>query len=76
MSSIANDNKDISSTIQNISEAISDIDRAVDENAQGVLSVAEDTGVLVSASEDVLSGAESIDGISAELKAHVCGFTY
>ena len=74
LSSISCDNTEISNSILAIKESMSEIDTAVEENAHGVVTVAEGTNVLVSASEDVLSDADSIDRISTSLREHVKGF--
>lgn len=74
MASITNDSREISTAITNIKSSIGAIDTAVEENANGITSVAEGSGILVNASEDVLSDANSIDKISSELKGHVSGF--
>lgn len=76
MFSISEDNREISRTISTIRESVDEIDSAVEENAQGVNYVAEETNVLADASEDVLQDAECIDQISANLKEHVRGFRY
>ena len=76
MSSISEDNKEITSSIATIKGSIGAIDTAVEENSQGVTSVAEGATELVGASEDVLSGAESIDRISSDLRKHVSGFRF
>lgn len=74
LSSISDNNTEISNSIMAIKESMSEIDTAVEENAHGVVTVAEGTNELVSASEDVLSDANSIDRISSDLREHVKGF--
>ncbi|MBO7401541.1 MAG: methyl-accepting chemotaxis protein [Lachnospiraceae bacterium] len=74
ISSIAEDNGEISTAIGMIRDSIDAIDTAVEENAQGIQSVAEGAGVLVGASQDVLEGANNVDAISSELREHVSGF--
>ena len=76
MASISEDNNEITAAIATIKGSISAIDTAVEDNAHGVTSVAEGATVLVTASEDVLNGAESIDRISSELRNHVSGFRF
>lgn|GEM_PF-107706 len=76
MSAISTDNREITSSILSIQDSISFIDTAVEENAQGVTSVADGTLVLVAASEDVKNEADSIHRISANLRNQVGGFTY
>lgn len=76
MSAISTDNREITSSILSIQDSIRFIDTAVEENAQGVSSVADGTLVLVAASEDVKNDADSIDRISADLKQQISGFTY
>lgn len=76
MSSISNDNHEISLSIAGIKDSLSAIDVAVEENARGVESVADGTNVLVEASRDVKNDADSIDRISADLRSHVSGFKY
>ncbi|MCR5109085.1 MAG: methyl-accepting chemotaxis protein [Lachnospiraceae bacterium] len=76
MSSISDDNMEISTTIAKISESITAIDTAVEDNAHGTVSVGEGAQVLVSASEDVEKGAESIERISSDLSRHISGFKY
>jgi methyl-accepting chemotaxis protein len=74
ISSIAEDNGEITTSIGMIRDSIDAIDVAVEENAQGITSVAEGANILVGASNDVLEGANSVDRISSELKEHVRGF--
>ncbi|MCR5154502.1 MAG: methyl-accepting chemotaxis protein [Lachnospiraceae bacterium] len=74
MSSISNDNHEISEAIVTVSDSISAIDSAVEENANGTANVVEGTQVLVSASEDVEKGAKSIENISETLSNHIKGF--
>lgn len=76
MSSISEDNREISLTVSTIRESVREIDNAAEENSKGMNHVAEGTNVLVDASKDVLQDAESIDEISADLKEHVKGFKY
>lgn len=76
MSSISEDNREISLTVSTIRESVREIDSAAEENSKGMNHVAEGTNVLVDASKDVLQDAESIDEISADLKEHVKGFKY
>ncbi len=74
MSSISEDNSEIASNINRIKESIDSIDIAVEENAQGITSVAGGATELVSASENVMNSAASVDRISDELKDQVKGF--
>ncbi len=76
MSSISEDNREISEAILTISDSVSAIDSAVEDNAHGSVSVVEGAQVLVTASEDVEKGAESIEKISSELSSHISGFKY
>ena len=76
MASISEDNHEITAAIATIKGSISAIDTAVEDNAHGVTNVAEGATILVSASDDVLNGAESIDRISSELRGHVSGFRF
>ena len=74
MSSISDDNNEITSGIAKIRNSISAIDSAVEENAHGVTSIAEGAGELVAASDEVLGDAESIDRVSSDLMNRVGGF--
>ncbi len=74
ISSISDDNGEISSNIERIKDSIDAIDRAVEENAKGISTVAEGTNILVDASENVLTSAKSVNDISSTLKDHVKGF--
>ncbi len=74
MSSVSEDNREISEVIGNINTSISSIDSAVEDNANGTASVVEGAQVLVSASEDVEKGAKAIEKISTELSSHISGF--
>jgi len=74
MASISDDNKVITETIVTISESISAINAAVEDNTHGVISVAEGAQDLVGASNEVGKDAESIDKISTTLRNHVSGF--
>ncbi len=74
MSSISDNNREISEAIVTISNSIAAIDTAVEDNAHGTVSVAEGAQVLVTASEDVEKGAESIEKISSALSSHISGF--
>ena len=74
ISSISEDNTEISSTIDRIKESIEAIDVAVGDNAQGIQTVAEGTSLLVNATDDVVGNANNVDVVSARLKDHVSGF--
>ena len=74
MSSIADDNHEISEAISTISNSIGAIDTAVEDNAHGVQNVAEGAQVMVTASEAVATNAEGIDTIASTLRDHVSGF--
>ncbi len=74
MSSISDNNREISDAIVNISTSIASIDSAVEDNAHGTANVVEGAQDLVSASEDVEKGARSIEEISTELSSHIKGF--
>ncbi len=76
MSAISADNQEIAVGISKIKDSISSIDTAVEENAHGVTSVAEGAGELVSASDEVLGDAGSIERVSSELMDRVGGFIY
>ncbi|MCR5419236.1 MAG: methyl-accepting chemotaxis protein [Lachnospiraceae bacterium] len=74
MSSISEDNNEITDGIAQIKDSIAAIDIAVEENAQGVTNVAQGAGELVSASDEVLSDAGSIDSVTSVLLDRVNGF--
>ena len=74
ISSISEDNTEISSTIDRIKESIEAIDVAVGDNAQGIQTVAEGTSLLVNATDDVVGNANNVDVVSTRLKDHVSGF--
>ncbi|MBQ7636542.1 MAG: methyl-accepting chemotaxis protein [Lachnospiraceae bacterium] len=74
MSSISEDNKEISGAIGNINASIAAIDSAVEDNAQGTISVAEGAQVLVTVAEEVENSARSVEQISSELSDQIKGF--
>ena len=74
MSEISENNTEIASNIERIKQSIDAIDVAVEENAQGITTVAGGTSELVTASDNVMNSANSVDRISNELKDHVRGF--
>ncbi|MBO4559889.1 MAG: methyl-accepting chemotaxis protein [Lachnospiraceae bacterium] len=74
MSEISENNTEIASNIGRIKQSIDAIDVAVEENAQGITTVASGTSELVTASDNVMNSAKSVDRISSELMDHVKGF--
>jgi len=74
ISSISANNNEISDSINSIYDSINSIDSAVEENANSISNVAGGATELVSVSNNVLHGANSVDKITTDLKEHVRGF--
>jgi len=76
MSAIADNNTEIATSIGMIRDSVQAIDIAVEENAQGITSVAEGAGMLVTVSEDVLQSSKSVGEISDNLQNKISGYKY
>ena len=74
MNSISDNNSQIETSINSILESMAAIDLAVEENAQGISSVATGSTDLVETSNDVLNCAFSVGSITEKLKEQVGKF--
>ena len=71
---VANNTNDISDTMQAMNTGINDIAIAVDENAKGVTSVAENAVSLVEAFKKIQNEADANQEISSRLSDEVNRF--
>ncbi len=74
LSQISQESIDISSSVSQIKEAMESIDIAVEENAQGITSVATNASEMVNVTSSVMDSANSVDDISGQLKDEVSRF--
>lgn len=74
LSQISQESTDISSSVSQIKEAMESIDIAVEENAQGITSVATNASEMVNVTSSVMDSANSVDAISGQLKDEIIMF--
>ena len=76
MQTVSHDNGEISASVEQIKEAMASIDIAVEENAQGITTVANGAAQLVTVTDGVMESANSVSGVSEKLKDEVNRFRF